>query len=95
MVGHFRAFAQVESTVVHDTTHYHAYSGMQVVKLPQAVEPSENANANATQPVTKEGEPNEKGKKAKKARKKSHPKTTKRCRCKDRQHCPHPVDQRR
>jgi hypothetical protein len=79
---------QVESTVVHDTTHYQAYSGMQVVELPQAVEPSENANA--TQPVTKEGEPKEKGKKAKKARKKSHPKTTKRCRCKDRQHCPHP-----
>jgi len=79
---------QAESTVIHDTTHYHAYSGMQVVELPQAVEPSENASA--TQPVTKEGEPNEKGKKAKKARKKSHPKTTKRCRCKDRQHCPHP-----
>jgi len=79
---------QVESTVVHDTTHYHAFSGMQVVELPQAVVPSENASA--TQPVTKEGEPNEKGKKAKKARKKSHPKTIKRCRCKDRQHCPHP-----
>ena len=31
-----------------------------------------------------------KTKKAKKARKKSHPRTTKRCRCKDRQHCPHP-----
>jgi hypothetical protein len=79
---------QVESTVVHDTTHYPAFSGMQVVELPQAVEPSENANA--TQPVTKKGEPSEKGKKAKKAHKKSHPKTTKRCRCKDRQHCPHP-----
>ena len=81
---------QVESTVVHDTTHYQAFSGMQVVALPQAVAPSENANA--TQPTTKEAEPNknEKGNKAKKARKKSHPKTTKRCRCKDRQHCPHP-----
>jgi len=81
---------QVESTLVHDTTHYRAYSGMQVVELPQAVEPSEDANA--TQPVTKEVEPNknENGKKATKARKKSHPKTTKRCRCKDRQHCPHP-----
>ena len=79
---------QAESTVVHDTTHYHAYSGMQVVELPQAVEPSENASA--TQPATEEGKQNEKGKKARKARKKSHPKTTKRCRCKDRQHCPHP-----
>jgi hypothetical protein len=79
---------QAESTVVHDTTHYHAYSDMQVVELPQVVEPSENVSA--TQPVAKEGKPNEKGKKAKKARKKSHPKTTKRCRCKDRQHCPHP-----
>ena len=79
---------QAESTVVHDTTHYHAYSGMQVVELPQTVEPSENANA--TQPATKEVKQNEKGKKAQKARKKSHPKTTKRCRCEDRQHCPHP-----
>jgi len=79
---------QAESTVVHDTTHYHAFSGMQVVELPQAGEPSENASA--TPPATEEGKPNEKGKKAKKARKKSHPKTTKRCRCKDRQHCPHP-----
>lgn len=79
---------QAESTVVHDTTHYHAYSGMQVVELPQTVEPSENANA--TQPATKEVKQNKKGKKAKKARKKSHPKTTKCCRCKDRQHCPHP-----
>jgi hypothetical protein len=68
---------QVESTMVHDTTHYHAYSGMQVVELPQTV------------PATKEVEQNAKGKKAKKARKKSHPKTTKRCRCKDRQHCQH------
>jgi len=79
---------QVESTVVHDTTHYHAWSGMQVVELPQAAEPAENASA--TQPATKEVKPGAKGKKAKKARKKSHPKTTKRCRCKDRQHCPHP-----
>jgi hypothetical protein len=79
---------QGESTVVHDTTHYPAFSGMQVVELPQSVEPSKNANA--TPPATKEGKPNTNGKKAKKARKKSHPKTTKRCRCKDRQHCPHP-----
>jgi hypothetical protein len=79
---------QAESTVVHDTTHYPAFSSMQVVELPQAFEPSENASA--TQPATKEGKPNEKGKKAKKARKKSHPKTTKRCRCKNRRHCPHP-----
>jgi len=79
---------QVESTVVHDTTHYHAYSGMQVVELPQAAEPSENSST--TQPATKEVKPGKKGKTAKKARTKSHPKTTKRCRCKDRQHCPHP-----
>jgi hypothetical protein len=79
---------QVESTLVHDTTHYRAWSGMQVVALPQAVEPT--GNASATQPVTKEVKPGAKTKKAKKARKKSHPKTTKHCRCKDRQHCPHP-----
>jgi hypothetical protein len=79
---------QAESTAVHDTTHYPACSGMQVVELPPAVEPSQKANA--TQPAREEAKPNAKGKKAKKARKKSHPKTTKRCRCKDRQHCPHP-----
>jgi hypothetical protein len=79
---------QVESTMVHDTTHYHAYSGMQVVELPQSVEPSENTSA--TQPAAREVKQNKREEKAKKARKKSHPKTTKRCRCKDRQHCPHP-----
>jgi hypothetical protein len=79
---------QAESAAVHDTTHYQACSGMQVVELPPAVEPSQNANA--TQPATQEARPRAKGRKAKKARKKSHPKTTKRCRCKDRQHCPHP-----
>jgi hypothetical protein len=42
---------------------------------------------NATISVSKK---RKKGRKAKKPRRKSHPKTTKACRCKDRQHCPHP-----
>ena len=45
---------QAESTVVHDTTHYRAFSGMQVVKLPQAGKPSEKASAT---PVCQAGYP--------------------------------------
>lgn len=55
-----------EGTIVHDTTHYQAYSGMTVVELPQL--------------ATSKAEP----------KSKSHPKTTKNCRCKDRNQCPHP-----
>ena len=39
---------QAEATLVHDTTHYHAYSSMQVVELPKAgeesVEPTDKLN---------------------------------------------------
>jgi len=91
---------QAESTLVHDTTHYHAFSSMQTVELPppalsaakiepaaapESIAPAPAAPlANAAKPTSK------KGKKANKARKKSHPKTTKGCRCEDRTHCPHP-----
>ena len=92
-----------ESTLVHDTTHYTAFSSMQTVEVPPpapSVVPAESqaaaeptaappveARVGEAKPASKKGR---KTKKAKKARKKSHPKTTKRCRCKDRQHCPHP-----
>jgi hypothetical protein len=93
-----------ESTLVHDTTHYTAFSGMQTVELPPAggdVVPAEPkatlvaAAEHVPEASSQAGDDNakpasKKAPKATKPRKKSHPKTTKRCRCKDRQHCPHP-----
>jgi hypothetical protein len=67
-----------ESTLVHDTTHYEAFSSMQAVELPEA-----EATTPAGTGKTKKG-------KGSRRRKKSHPKTTKRCRCKNRENCPHP-----
>ena len=145
---------QVEATLVHDTTHYHAYSSMHVIELPEAVEepsaPADKATAAVNvdgkpvavarvevvrvpvdqigqqrvakvQPAdspsvaatetdttaatgktlktpakTAAGKPNSKpakngksGSKAKKKKRKSHPRTTKNCRCQDREHCDH------
>jgi hypothetical protein len=150
-----------EDTLVHDTTHYHAYSSKQMVELPassdsdvdagKATSSSEDSTAPATptsQPVTvvpvgggpvvvgrievarvpagqaplvrasatattvstkntatapeetqaarakspsakkaKKNSPS--AKKAKKKKRKSHPRTTKNCRCSDREHCDH------
>jgi hypothetical protein len=93
-----------ESTMVHDTTHYHAFSSMRTVEVPPAVapgevaaesqlplqaatEPSSDPSAEVAKPVHARGK---KAKKPKNPRRKSHPKTTKHCRCEDRQHCPHP-----
>jgi hypothetical protein len=100
--GHIHA----EPTVVHDTTHYHAFSSMKTVEVPLAVpsevpevpeEPQPSLHAATEVSSPKSGEAakpaSAQGKKAKKPknpRRKSHPKTTKRCRCEDRQHCPHP-----
>mgnify|MGYP001567080682 FL=1 len=60
---------RIESTVVHDTTHYPAYSSMQAVEVP----PQQQAPARPQKPTRK-----------------SHPKTTKNCRCQDRDLCAHP-----
>ena len=57
-----------DTTLVHDTTHYQAFSSMRTVEIPP-----------------KEGQS-----KTKKTKRKSHPKTTKNCRCKDRANCSHP-----
>jgi len=72
---------QAESTLVHDTTHFPAYSSMQVVEVPES---------SPSSPSPKPGAKNPKGERTKKKKRKSHPKTTKPCRCPDRQHCPHP-----
>ncbi|MDA1056132.1 MAG: hypothetical protein O3C40_37610 [Planctomycetota bacterium] len=93
---------EMESTLVHDTTHYHAWSSMTVVELPEAASASEQAtepSGDATDPkrtqepppstgTTKQTKKKAKKKQPKKQRK-SHPRTTKACRCVDREHCPH------
>jgi hypothetical protein len=93
---------QQESTLVHDTTHYPAFSGMQTVELPSAEDPAAEQKAAPATPapsVAADPAPASDGqakgawkkiKKAAKPRRKSHPKTTKHCRCKDREHCSHP-----
>jgi len=74
---------QVESTLVHDTTHYLAYSSMQVIDLPGLPACDEGA------PETAAGDKSAKPSKKSKNKRKSHPRTTKACRCKDRDHCDH------
>jgi hypothetical protein len=136
-----------EATLVHDTTHYHAYSSMQVIELPEAakqatvpagkaavsvkvggkpvavarvevvrvpvahirpqtaanVQPADSPSVVATDTDTTAtpgktaktpantaaAKPAKNGSKAQKKRRKSHPRTTKNCRCQDRQHCDH------
>jgi hypothetical protein len=145
---------KVEATLVHDTTHYHAYSSMQVIELPEAaeepfapadkavaavkvdgkpvavarvevvrvpvdqigqqraakVQPADSPSVAATETNTiaatgktaktpvktaaaksnsKPAKNGKSGNKAKKKKRKSHPRTTKNCRCQDRQHCDH------
>lgn len=75
---------KVESTAVHDTTHFPAYSQMQVVE----VEPQDNViiqdNKDADSPQSDDDHA------ASTATKKSHPKTTKACQCENREECGHP-----
>jgi hypothetical protein len=87
---------QVESTLVHDTTHYLAYSSMQVIDLPDLPACDEGVPEPAAGDLTtlvaeKSAKPSKKSKKSKRSKKKrkSHPRTTKACRCKDRDHCDH------
>ncbi len=95
----------METTLVHDTTHYPAYSSMQIVEVPLPTSPAgdlptapaaADAPAQAKPSVETNQHPSPKGtktrkqKNTRKPRRKSHPKTTKECRCKDREHCPHP-----
>jgi hypothetical protein len=82
---------RTESTVVHDTTHYHAYSAMKVVELDPT--DAQETDGQAADAQAKESGSKAKPKKPKKSRKKkrkSHPRTTKNCRCADRQRCDHP-----
>jgi len=66
---------QAEATAVHDTTHYHADSSFQSVPLsPPSADGSQDP---ATQTEARGG------------KKKSHPRTTKNCRCPNWDQCPH------
>jgi len=94
------------ATLVHDTTHYRAYSSMQTVEIPEddgaekpAVSPQDVENEEAEEVVRTGAEPRapRQGKRARKNRKrkerrkrKSQAKATKNCRCKDRKTCRHP-----
>jgi len=90
-----QGFIKLEPTLVHDTTHYQAFSSMRVVDLPEDEEkPSSNdvkpdeTKRGAGNPTTtkhRQQQPNRK-----KRKRKSHPKTTKTCKCPDRANCPHP-----
>ncbi|HEY79982.1 MAG TPA: hypothetical protein G4O05_02730, partial [Caldilineae bacterium] len=119
-----------EVTIVHDTTHYLAYSSMVVLQLPEAKasersrgcsthrppdgqqpvsshngnlqaspcsDPSTCTSAIADSPPNGQEDQKTPGKSGKTPnnkntprRRKSHPRTTKPCRCPDRHHCPHP-----
>jgi hypothetical protein len=91
-------FIKMESTLVHDTTHYHAFSSMQVVDLPEDeqkpvsndVKPDE-AKRDASNPTTtKQQKKGQQQRNKKQKKRKSQPKTTKSCKCLDRANCPHP-----
>lgn len=88
---------KVNSTLVHDTTHYQAYSAFRTVELPEEEDQQNEAESSADSgtkeaSVTKKGKKNRKAKRrsrAKKKRRKSQARTTKNCRCEDRTNCPH------
>ncbi|MGB3479685.1 MAG: hypothetical protein WBB67_11045 [bacterium] len=84
-------FIKLKSTLVHDTTHYQAFSSMRVVDLP---EDEQNPSSNDVKPDETEGDAGNltstRQHKKKKKKRKSHPKTTKTCKCPDRANCPHP-----
>ncbi|GAF73641.1 unnamed protein product, partial [marine sediment metagenome] len=88
-------YIKLEPTLVHDTTHYQAFSSMRVVDLPEDGEGpfSNDAKPDKTKrdtgnPTTTK--PQKKQRKKKKKKRKSHPKTTKSCKCPDWTNCPHP-----
>jgi len=84
-------FIKLESTLVHDTTHYQAFSSMRVVDLPEDEEEPSSGDVKPDETKADAGNPTPtKQRKKKKKKRKSHPKTTKSCKCPDRANCPHP-----
>lgn len=72
---------EVERRLVHDTTHYEAFSAMTTVELPTATP--------QTAPKRKARRAKKGARSAARKRRKSQSRTIKTCRCADREHCPH------
>jgi hypothetical protein len=81
-------YVKRESTLVHDTTHYHAFSSMRVVDLPADEEGLSSQDVKPDKTKRDTGNPTTT--KPRKKKRKSQPKTTKSCKCRDRANCPHP-----
>ncbi len=95
-----------QETIAHDTTHYYAYSAMDVIELPsppEATTPVEGtqdeghtSQSDPAAEVTAQGAPGEESepaKKVKKPKRKSQSRTVKNCRCQQPDSCPHPFVQ--
>jgi hypothetical protein len=82
---------KLEPTLVHDTTHYQAFSSMRVVDLPEDEEKPLSDDVKPDETKADVGNPTTtKHRKKGKKKRKSHPKTTKTCKCPDWANCPHP-----
>jgi hypothetical protein len=90
-----KGVVKLESTLVHDTTHYQAFSSMRVVDLPESQEEASTNDVKADETKADAGDPTttkarKRQPQGKKRKRKSHPKTSKTCKCADRANCPHP-----
>lgn len=85
-------FIKLESTLVHDTTHYQAFSSMRVVDLPEDQREPSSSNVKPNDGKRGVGNPTtpQQKQQPKRKQRKSHPKTTKTCKCPDRANCWHP-----
>ena len=82
-------FIKLEPTLVHDTTHYKAFSSMRVVDLPEDKQERSSDEVKPGETKGDAGNPTTTKQQKKKKKRKSHPKTTKSCKCPDRANCPH------
>ena len=83
-------FVKLEPTLVHDTTHYQAFSSMRVVDLPEGKEEPSSNDVKPDETKADVGSPTTTKRRKQKKKRKSHPKTTKTCKCLDQANCPHP-----
>ena len=83
-------FIKLEPTLVHDTTHYQAFSSMRIVDLPDGKEEPSSSDVKPDETKAAVGNPTTTKQRKKKKKRKSQPKTTKTCKCPDWANCPHP-----